>query len=111
MCPQKPESLKQNPQGPLDPDRKIHWNTKVNIERPESAFKLPFAKFDTVPSTSNTKSTIRINEQCNALRTTKSLQVSYSFESMDTETDSVVASLNLEDIINIYNTWNLYVKR
>ena len=44
--------------------------------------------------------------QCNAQGSTKSLQRSYSVESMDSDTDCIVASLNLEGITYNYNTWN-----
>ena len=83
---------------------KIHMNTKVYNERPGSAFKMPSSKFDTVPSTSRTKSPIRMNKQCNAQGLTKSRQRSYSRKSMHSKTVWVVANLNLEDIINNYNT-------
>ena len=33
-------------------------------------------------------------------------QSTYSIESMESDTDRVVASLNLEEIIKNYNTWN-----
>ena len=39
-----------------------------------------------------------MNKQCNALGLTKSLQRSYSIESMDSDTDCIVAKLNWEDI-------------
>ena len=45
-------------------------------------------------------------KQCNAQGLTKYLQRSYSIESMDSDTESIVANLNLEDITNNYNTWN-----
>ena len=69
-------------------------NTKVNKERPGSTFKMP----------SRAKSPIRI-EQCNFQGSKKkTLQRSYSIESMYSNTDHVVASLTLEEIINNYNT-------
>ena len=68
-------------------------NTKVKKERPESTFKMP----------SRTKSPIRI-KQCNAQGSTKPLQRTYSIESTDSDMDCIVASLNLEEIINNYNT-------
>ena len=79
-------------------------NTKVNNERSGSAFKLPLAKFHTVLSTSITKSFIRMNKQCKAQGLTKSLQRSYSIESVDSDTDCIV--INLEDKINNHNIWN-----
>ena len=79
-------------------------NTKVNNERPGSAFKLPSAKFNKVPSTSRTKSPIRRNKQCNAQGLIKTVQCPYGIKSMDSDIDCVVANLNLEDIINNYNT-------
>ena len=66
MTPKKQEQLKQKPQGPISQTEKIRMNIKVNNERPGSSFKLPSAKFHTVPSTSRTKSSIRVNKQCNA---------------------------------------------
>ena len=78
-------------------------NTKVNNERPGSAFKLPSTKFHTIPLTSRVKSPIRINKQCNAHGSTKPLQRSYCTESIDSDTDYIVANLNLEEIINNYN--------
>ena len=68
-------------------------NTKVNKERPRSIFKMP----------SRTNLPIR-TEQCNAQGSTKPLQQTYSIESMDSDTDHVVADLNLEEIINKCNT-------
>ena len=75
---------------------KIQMNTKVKNENPGNAFKMP----------SRTKSPIRINKHCNALGSTKPLWRIYSIESMDSDTDYVVGSLNLEEILNNYNTWN-----
>ena len=43
-----------------------------------------------------------MNKQCNAQGSTKSLQISYSIESMDSDTECI----NLEGITNNYNTWN-----
>ena len=106
LYPKNLKQLKQKPQASIGQPGKIQMNTKVNNERSESVFKLPSAKFDTVPSTSRTKSPIRMNKQCNAQGLTKSLQRSYSIESMDSDTNCIIANLNLEDIINKYNTWN-----
>ena len=47
-----------------------------------------------------------IDEQSKAQGTSKSLQRSYSIESMDSDTDRIVASLDLEGITNNYKTWN-----
>ena len=71
-------------------------NTKVNNGR---AFQPPSAKFDTGPS-SRTKSPIRMNKQCNAQRSTKPILRSCSIESMDSDSDCIVANLNLEGIIS-----------
>ena len=46
-----------------------------------------------------------MNKQCNAQGSTKSLLRSYSIESMDSDTDCIVADLGLEGTNN-YNTWN-----
>ena len=98
MSPKEPELLKQKLQVPIDQPGKIHMNTKVNNERVGSAFKLPSAKPDRDPSTSRTKSPKRIYKQCNGQGLTKSLNRSYSIESMDSETDH----LNLDDIKYIW---------
>ena len=63
-------------------------NTKVNKKRPGSTFKIP----------STTKSPIR-TKQSNAQQPTKPLHRTYSIESIDSNTDHVVGSLNLEEII------------
>ena len=68
-------------------------NTKVNKERLGNLFKMPSA----------TKSLIR-TKQFNAQGSTKTLQRTYGIESMDSDTDCVVASLNLEEIIKNYNS-------
>ena len=39
-----------------------------------------------------------MNKQCNAQGSTRSLQRSYSIESMDRDKDSIVGNFNLEDI-------------
>ena len=49
---------------------------------------------------------MRINKYGNAQRSTKPLQRAYSIESMDGDTDHIVTSLNLEEALNNYNTWN-----
>ena len=73
-------------------------NTKVNKERPGSTFKMP----------SRTKSPIR-TKRCNTKGSTKPLQRINSIESMDGDTDGIVASLNLKEIINHYNTYYSYI--
>ena len=82
------EQLKQKSLAPISQAVKIQINTKVNKERPGSTFKIP----------STTKSPIRTKES-NAQQSKKNLQRSYSIESMDSNTDHVVASLILEEII------------
>ena len=52
------------------------------------------------------QSPIQINKHINAQGSTKPLQRTYSIESMDIDTDCVVASLNLKEVLNNYNTWN-----
>ena len=44
-----------------------------------------------------------MNKRCNAQGSTKSLQRSYNVEIMDSDTDHIVASLDLEGITNNYN--------
>ena len=68
-------------------------NTKVNKERPGCTFK--------ISSTTNSPITTK---RSNSQPPTKPLQRTYSIESMDSDTDRVVASLNLEEIIKNYNT-------
>ena len=63
-------------------------NTKGNKERPGSTFKMP----------STTMSPMR-TKQCNVHGSRKPLQRTYRIESMDNDTDRVVASLNLEETI------------
>ena len=72
-------------------------NTKVNKERSGSTFKIP----------STTTLPIR-TKQSNAQQSTKPLQRNYSIESMDSDTNRVVASLNLEEKIKNYNTTKNY---
>ena len=95
LSPIRPEQLKQKSQLPISQTAKIQMNIKVNKERPGSTFKMP----------STTKSPIR-TKQSNAQPSTKPLQRTYSIESMDCNTDCVIARLNLEEIIKNYNTWN-----
>ena len=95
LSPIRLEQLKQKSQAPIGQAAKMQMNTKANKERPGSTSKIP----------STTKSPIR-TKQSNAQGSTKLLQRTYSIESMDSDTDRVVASLNLEEIIKNYNTWN-----
>ena len=67
-------------------------------EKPGSTFKMP----------SRTKSPIGI-EHCNAQGSTKPLWRTCSIESMASDTDCIVASLNLEEVLNNYNTWNYLI--
>ena len=53
---------------------------------------------------SRTKSPIQINKHCNAQGSTKPLQRTYCIESMNNDIDCIVASLNLEEVLNNYNT-------
>ena len=62
LSPIKSEQLKQKPQAPISQTGKIQMKTKVNYERPGSAFKMP----------SKTKLPIKI-KQCNAQGSTKPL--------------------------------------
>ena len=71
---------------------KIQMN-KLKNEKPGSTFRMR----------SRTKSPIQI-KHCNAQGSTKPLRRTYSIESMDSYTDCVVASLNLEEVLNNYNT-------
>ena len=74
---------------------KIQINSKMKNKKPGSTFKMP----------PRTKSPIWIKHR-NAQRSTKPLQRTYSIESMDSDTDRAVASLNLEEVLNNYCTWN-----
>ena len=69
----------------------------MNDERPESTFKLPSTKLDRHSSASRMKSRGRINKQCNAQGTIKPLNKSNSVESIDVETDNIIANLKLAD--------------
>ena len=91
-------------QAPISQAGRVHTNTEVTSERPGGTFKLSPAKFDAVPSPSRTKSPMGINKQSNAHGSTKSLQRSYSIESMDSDTDRIVASFDLEGIMHNYMT-------
>ena len=91
----KAEQLKQKSQASISQAGKIHMNTKVNNERPGSIYEMP----------SRTKSPIKI-KQCNAQGSTKPLQRAYCIESMDCDRDRVVVSVNFEEVLNNYNTWN-----
>ena len=95
LSPIRPEQLKQKSQLPISQTAKIQMNSKVNKERLGSTFKIP----------STTKSPIT-TKPSNSQPPTKPLQRTYSIESMDCDTDRLVASLNLEEIIKDYNTWN-----
>ena len=102
----KPGQLKQKPQASIGQAGRVHMNTEVISERPWGTFKLPLVKFDAVPSPSRTKSPMGIDKQSNAQWTSKSPQRSYSIESMDSDTDCIVANLDLEGIINNHKIWN-----
>ena len=102
----KPGQLKQKAQASIGQAGRVHMNTEVINERPGGIFKLYPAKFDAVPSPSRTKSPMGMNKQSNAQESTKTLQRSYTIESMDSDTDHIVASLHLEGITNNYKTWN-----
>ena len=95
LSPKRPERLKQKSQVPISQTTKIQINTKVNKERQGNTFKIP----------STTKSPIT-TKPSDSQQPTKPLQRTYSIESMDSDTDRLVASLNLEEIIKNYNTWN-----
>ena len=90
--------IKQKAQAPIDQAGRVHISIKVNNERPGGTFKLPPAKFNSVSSASRTKSPMGMNKQCNAQGSTKSLQRSYSVESMDNDTDRIVASLETNEL-------------
>ena len=70
-------------QPPIDQTGK--WTVNVHSNCPPT-------KFDAIPSGSSTKSPMGMNNQCNTQESTKSLQRSYSVESMDSDTDRIVAS-------------------
>ena len=100
----KPGELKQKAQSPISQAGRVNTNTEVISERPGGTFKLSPAKFDAVPSSSRAKSPMGIDKQSNAQGTSKSLQRSYSIENMDSDTDHIVASLDLEGNTNNYKT-------
>ena len=100
----KPVELKQKAPAPIGQAGRVNTNTEVISERPAGTFKLPPAKFDAVPSPSRAKSPMRIDKQSNAQGTLKSQKRSYSIENMDSDTDHIVASLDLEGRTNNYKT-------
>ena len=100
----KPGELKQKAQAPIGLAGIVNTNTEVFSERPGGTFKLSPAKFDAVSSSSRAKSPIGIDKHSNAQGTSKSLQRSCSIESMDSDTDRIVAILDLEGITNNYKT-------
>ena len=102
----KLRQLKQKAQAPIGQAGKVHTTSEVISERPRGTLKLPPAKFNAVPSPSRIKSPVGIDKQSNTQRSTKSLERSYSIESMDSNRDHIVASLDLEGITNNYKTWN-----
>ena len=91
------ELIKEKPKASIDQFRKTHINIKVNKERPGSTFKLSSAKFDRNASTSRIK-TPRINNQCNAQGSAKSLYRSYSVQTMDIKSDNINVNLKLADM-------------
>ena len=93
LSPIRPEQLKQKSQLPISQTTKIQMNIKVNKEGPGSTFK--------IPSTTKWPMTTK---QSNSQQPTKPLQRTYSIESMESDTDRLVASLNLEERIKNYNT-------
>ena len=102
----KPGGLKQKAQAPIGLAGRVNTNTEVFSEKSGGTFKLTPAKFYTVPSSSRAKSPMGTDEQFNSQGASKSLQRTYSIESMDSDTDCIVASLDLEAITNNYKTWN-----
>ena len=94
LSPIRSEQLKQKSQAPISQTAKIQMNTEVNLENPGSTFKMP----------SRTVAYKNQTIQCSEINKTPTKD--YSIESMDSNTNRVVASLNLEDIIKNYNTWN-----
>ena len=102
----KPGELKQKAQAPIGQAGRVNMNTEVISERPGGTFKPPPAKFDAVPSASRAKSPIGIDKHSNTQGTSNTLQKSYSIKSMDSNTDRIVASLDLEGITNNFKTWN-----
>ena len=70
----------------------------MNNKRPGPHSICPRPNFDKNHSMSKIKSPERMNKQCQAQGSTKSLNRSYGVESVDTETDDVIANLNRNDI-------------
>ena len=104
----KPGEFKQKAQAPIGLAGRVNTNTSVQwkTRRHISTAPPPPANFDAVPSSSRAKLPMGIDKQSNAQGTSKSLQRSYSIKSMDSNTDCIVASLDLEGIMNNYETWN-----
>ena len=100
----KPGELKQKAQAPIGQAGRVNMNTEVIRERPGGTFKLPPAKFDAVPSPSRAKSPMGIDKYSNAQGISKSLLRSYSIKSMDSDTDHIDVSRDLEGRTNNYKT-------
>ena len=82
MCPKNPGPLKEKPEA------------KMNNERSGCPFKLPLTRFNADSSSSKIKSLKRLNKQCNTQGLTNFLNRYYCIQSMDNETDCIVANLN-----------------
>ena len=89
-------------QSPIGVHLYLPISAKMNNERLESAFKILSTKF---LSTSRTKSHIRMNSVM-LTDWQNSFKEPNSIESIDNDTECRVASLNLEEVLNNYKTWN-----
>ena len=106
MSPKKSKPIKQNPVAFLDQSGKNLYQHQSEQWKTKTTFKLLQTKLSRDPSESRIKWPKRINKQnhtnkqkwCNAEGPTKSLNRSSSIESMDIETDNIIANLNLADI-------------
>ena len=73
--------------------------------------RLPFAKLGKYRWTPKWKTRKHLqnalkNSHLYKSNTVMPLRRIYSIESMDSDTDHIIASLNLEEVLNNYNTWN-----
>ena len=99
----KPGQLKQKAQAPIGQTGRVHQSEQWKI--PEAHSNCPSQIWCSPLSIKNSYLCEWI-KWCNARGSTKSLQRSYSVESMNSNTECIVASLDLEGITNNKNTWN-----
>ena len=81
------------------------WTPKGTVKDQEAHLNCPQPNL-VQPPHHQEQSPMGMNKQWNAQGSTKSRQRSHCVKSMDSDTDHIVASLDVEGITNNYNTWN-----